>query len=479
MPSETNHKVYENPLVTRNASPEMLEVFSPQRKFSTWRRIWLALAESQKELGLPVFDQQLQEMRQHLDDIDYAEAARQEQRLRHDLMAHLHTFAKAAPSAKPILHLGATSMDIVDNTDVLLLRDGLDIILQKLANVIDALGEFAAKWRDLPVLSYTHLQPAQPSTLGKRAVLWCYDFVLALADLELRRQTLMLRGIKGTTGTQASFLELFDGDHEKVKRLEALVAEKLGFNRVHPVSGQSYSRMVDVQVLASLAGIAAAAQKMSLDIRLASAFKELDEPFETEQVGSSAMAYKRNPVLCERATGLARWLMGMAQQPLMTAGQQMFERTLDDSSNKRLSIPEAFLTADAILDILLVVVRGLIVNEKVIEQRLAAELPFMVTENVLMTAVKAGGDRQDLHERIRQHSIAAAQQVKQHGKENDLISRLKNDSAFASVDVGRIMDARRYIGRSPQQVDEFISQTVGPIRQRYTANLGRKVALKV
>ncbi len=479
MPFETNHKVYENPLVARNASPEMLEVFSPQRKFSTWRRIWLALAESQKELGLPVFDQQLQEMRQHLDDIDYAEAARQEQRLRHDLMAHLHTFAKAAPSAKPILHLGATSMDIVDNTDVLLLRDGLDIILQKLANVIDALGEFAAKWRDLPVLSYTHLQPAQPSTLGKRAVLWCYDFVLALADLELRRQTLMLRGIKGTTGTQASFLELFDGDHEKVKRLEALVAEKLGFNRVHPVSGQSYSRLVDVQVLASLAGVAAAAQKMSLDIRLASAFKELDEPFETEQVGSSAMAYKRNPVLCERATGLARWLMGMAQQPLMTAGQQMFERTLDDSSNKRLSIPEAFLTADAILDILLVVVRGLIVNEKVIEQRLAAELPFMVTENVLMTAVKAGGDRQDLHERIRQHSIAAAQQVKQHGKENDLIARLKDDSAFASVDVGRIMDARRYIGRSPQQVDEFISQTVGPIRQRYTANLGRKVALKV
>ena len=479
MPVETNHKVYENPLVARNASPEMLEVFSPQRKFSTWRRIWLALAESQKELGLPVFDQQLQEMRQHLDDIDYAEAARQEQRLRHDLMAHLHTFAKAAPSAKPILHLGATSMDIVDNTDVLLLRDGLDIILQKLANVIDALGEFAAKWRDLPVLSYTHLQPAQPSTLGKRAVLWCYDFVLALADLELRRQTLMLRGIKGTTGTQASFLELFDGDHEKVKRLEALVAEKLGFNRVHPVSGQSYSRLVDVQVLASLAGVAAAAQKMSLDIRLASAFKELDEPFETEQVGSSAMAYKRNPVLCERATGLARWLMGMAQQPLMTAGQQMFERTLDDSSNKRLSIPEAFLTADAILDILLVVVRGLIVNEKVIEQRLAAELPFMVTENVLMTAVKAGGDRQDLHERIRQHSIAAAQQVKQHGKENDLIARLKDDSAFASVDVGRIMDARRYIGRSPQQVDEFISQTVGPIRQRYTANLGRKVALKV
>ncbi len=479
MPVETNHKVYENPLVTRNASPEMLEVFSPQRKFSTWRRIWLALAESQKELGLPVFDQQLQEMRQHLDDIDYAEAARQEQRLRHDLMAHLHTFAKAAPSAKPILHLGATSMDIVDNTDVLLLRDGLDIILQKLANVIDALGEFAAKWRDLPVLSYTHLQPAQPSTLGKRAVLWCYDFVLALADLELRRQTLMLRGIKGTTGTQASFLELFDGDHEKVKRLEALVAEKLGFNRVHPVSGQSYSRLVDVQVLASLAGVAAAAQKMSLDIRLASAFKELDEPFETEQVGSSAMAYKRNPVLCERATGLARWLMGMAQQPLMTAGQQMFERTLDDSSNKRLSIPEAFLTADAILDILLVVVRGLIVNEKVIEQRLAAELPFMGTENVLMTAVKAGGDRQDLHERIRQHSIAAAQQVKQHGKENDLIARLKDDSAFASVDVGRIMDARRYIGRSPQQVDEFISQTVGPIRQRYTANLGRKVALKV
>lgn len=476
---EINRNVYESPLVARNASPEMLAVFSPQRKFSTWRRIWLALAEAEKQLGLPVTEEQIAQMRSHLDDIDFAEAARQEARLRHDVMAHLHTFAKVAPLAKPIIHLGATSMDIVDNTDVLLTRDALTIIARKLANLIDVLAVFAQQYRDVPCLAYTHLQPAQPTTIGKRAVLWCYDFVLVLADVELRLQTLMLRGIKGTTGTQASFLELFNGDHDKVRKLEFAVAERLGFSRVHPVSGQTYSRLVDVQVLASLTEMAAAAHKIALDVRLLSASKEMDEPFEAEQVGSSAMAYKRNPILTERVTGLSRFLIGLMQQPLMTAAEQMFERTLDDSSNKRITIPEAFLIADSILDILIHVSSGLVVNRKVIEQRLEAELPFMLTENILMDAVKAGGDRQDLHERIRRHSMEAAKQVKQEGKPNDLLTRLKGDAAFSKVNIAAVMNPMLYVGRSVQQVDEFIANIVMPIRQRYTGKLQQKVALKV
>ena len=477
--NEANRNVYESPLVSRNASPEMLAVFSPQRKFSTWRRIWLALAEAEKSLGLPITDGQLSELRAHLDDIDFAEAARQEARVRHDVMAHLHTFAKAAPTAKPILHLGATSMDIVDNTDVLLMRDALGIIARKLANLIDALGSFAVANRDLPCLAYTHLQPAQPTTVGKRAVLWCYDFVLVLADIELRQQTLMLRGIKGTTGTQASFLELFNGDHEKVRKLEYTVAERLGFARVHPVSGQTYSRIVDVQVISILSALAAAAHKLALDVLLLAAFKELDEPFEEEQVGSSAMAYKRNPILMERVTGLSRFLIGLVQQPLMTAAEQMFERTLDDSSNKRITVPEAFLVADAILDILIHVSRGLVVNKKVIEQRLDAELPFMLTENIMMEAVKEGGDRQELHERIRRHSMEAARQVKQEGKPNDLIARLKADDAFSNVDIVARANPKLYVGRSVQQVDEFVAAIVEPIRNRYTGKLQQKVQLKV
>lgn len=473
------HKFYQSPLVTRNASPEMLSVFSAQRKHSTWRRIWLALAEAEKSLGLPITEEQIADMREHLDDIDFEEAARQEARVRHDLMAHLHTFAMAAPKAKPILHLGATSMDIVDNTDVLLTRDALEILAKKTANLIDALGTFAAKYRDLPCLAYTHIQPAQPTTVGKRAILWTYDFVLCLAEIELRLSTLMLRGIKGTTGTQASFLELFEGDHEKVKKLEYAVAERLGFSRVHPVSGQSYSRIVDAQVLGSLATLAAAAHKMALDLRLLAAFKEMDEPFEEEQVGSSAMAYKRNPVLAERVTGLARFLMNLVGNPLQTAAEQMFERTLDDSSNKRITIPEAFLTADSILDILIHVSRGLVVNKAVIAGRLDAELPFMATENMLMAAVKGGGDRQDLHERIRKHSHAAARQVKQEGKPNDLLLRLQSDSAFSGAELNSAMNPLLYVGRSVQQVDEFIRHTIDPIRQRYTGKLQHPVRLKV
>lgn len=475
----SNPNVYESPLVTRNASPEMIAVFSPQRKHSTWRRIWLALAEAQKSLGLPISDEALAEMRAHLDDIDFEEASRQEARVRHDVMAHLHAFAKVAPKAKPIMHLGATSMDIVDNTDVILMREALAIISRKLAMVIDALGQFATKFRDLPCLAYTHIQPAQPTTVGKRAVLWAYDFVLCLADAELRQQTLMLRGIKGTTGTQASFLELFEGDHERVRKLEFAVAERLGFSRVHPVSGQTYSRIVDIQVLSMLGAMGAAAHKMAVDIRLLSAFKEMDEPFEEEQVGSSAMAYKRNPVLTERATGLSRFLMSLLDNPLQTAAEQMFERTLDDSSNKRITIPEAFLAADAILDILIHVSRGLVVNKAVINQRIVAELPFMCTENILMAAVKAGGDRQDLHERIRKHSQEAAAQVKQHGKPNDLLERLKGDEAFAKIDPSKVLDPMLYVGRSVTQVDDFVKHTVEPIRQRYAGKLSGAPVMKV
>lgn len=475
----SKHEVYESPLVARNASPEMIAVFSPQRKHSTWRRIWLALAEAEKSLGLPISDEQLAEMRAHLDDIDFAEAARQEARVRHDVMAHLHTFAKSCPKAKPIIHLGATSMDIVDNTDVLLTRDGLSIIARKLANLIDALGAFATAHRELPCLAYTHLQSAQPTTVGKRAVLWTYDFVLCLADIELRLQTLMLRGIKGTTGTQASFLELFEGDDEKVRKLEFAVAERLGFSRVHPVSGQTYSRIVDAQILGSLASLGAAAHKMALDIRLLASFKEMDEPFEEEQVGSSAMAYKRNPALTERVTGLSRFLMNLVGNPLHTAAEQMFERTLDDSSNKRITIPEAFLSADAILDILIHVSRGLVVNKAVISQRLESEMPFLATENVMMGAVKAGGDRQEIHERIRKHAIEAAKRMKSEGGPNDMLKRLKSDDTFSSQDLGKAMNPMLYVGRSVQQVDEFIKQVVDPIRQRYTGKLQQKVQLKV
>jgi adenylosuccinate lyase len=473
------HEVYESPLVTRNASQEMIAVFSPQRKHSTWRRVWLALAEAEKSLGLPITDEQIAEMKAHLDDIDFAEAARQEARVRHDVMAHLHTYAKAAPKAKPIMHLGATSMDIVDNTDVLLMRDGLGILARKLANLIDALGAFATANRELPCLAYTHLQSAQPTTVGKRAVLWAYDFVLCLAEIELRQKTLMLRGIKGTTGTQASFLELFEGNHEKVQQLDFAVAKGLGFERVHPVSGQTYSRIVDAQILGSLASLGAAAHKMALDVRLLAAFKEMDEPFEEEQVGSTAMAYKRNPALSERVTGLSRFLMNLVGNPLHTAAEQMFERTLDDSSNKRITVPEAFLAADAVLEILIHVSRGLVVNKAVMAQRLEAELPFMATENLLMAAVKAGGDRQDLHERIRRHSQAAAKLVKQEGKPNDLLARLRRDEAFKAADFSKALDPLEYVGRSVQQVEEFIKSTVDPIRQRYTGKLQHRVKLKV
>lgn len=457
----------------------MRELFGQQKKFSTWRRLWLALAEAQKQLGLSITDSQLRRMAEHLDDIDFAKAEQYERTFRHDVMAHIHAFADAAPEARPIIHLGATSQFVNDNTDLMLMREGMKLLTGHLANVIDALGVFAQKWRDLPCLGFTHFQPAQMTTLGKRAVLWCSDFVLDLRELEYRLETLEFRGVKGTTGTQASFLALFDGDHEKVRKLEEIVSGKMGFEKTCAVTGQTYSRKIDAAVTQSLAGIGASVHKFCNDVRLLAHRKELEEPFEASQVGSSAMPYKRNPMRCERATGLARFLMDVAASPLHTAAEQWLERTLDDSSNKRLAIPEAFLAADAILRITLNVSRGLVVYPAVIAAGVAAELPFMATENILMAAVKAGGDRQDLHERIRRHSQAAAEQVKVHGRPNDLIERLKADEAFANVDIDSLLKPAAFVGRAPQQVDEFLCSQVEPIRRKYAEVLGQTGQLEV
>ncbi len=476
---EPKRTTYISPLESRYASLEMRELFGEQRKFSTWRRIWLALAEVEKDLGLNITAEQLQQMRQHLDDIDFAAAEQYERKLRHDVMAHIHAFGDVAPLARAIIHLGATSQDIVDNTDLILMREAMDLVIARLANVIDALGAFAQKHRDLPCLAFTHYQPAQMTTVGKRAAMWCGEFIRDLAELEMRRDGLEFRGIKGATGTQASFLALFGGDHKKVAQLELRVAKRFRFKKISPVTGQTYSRKIDAAVTASLAGVAASVHKTCNDIRLLANLKEIEEPFETSQVGSSAMAYKRNPMRCERATGLARYLMDISVSPLHTAAEQWFERTLDDSSNKRLAVPEAFLTADAILQIVLNVAQGLVVYPATIAAHIAAELPFMATENILMAAVAAGCDRQDVHERIRKHSHAAAEQVKMHGKPNDLIARLKRDKAFAAVDIDAILKPSEFVGRAPQQVDEFLAQHVEPIRRKYAKVLGQQGELKV
>jgi len=457
----------------------MCELFSPQRKFSTWRRLWLALAEAEKELGLDIRDEQIREMEAHLDDIDFAAAARYEQKFRHDVVAHIHAFGDAAPSARPIIHLGATSQFVGCNTDLILMREGLRRVAALLANVIDALAEFASKYRGLPCLAFTHFQPAQPTTVGKRAALWCADFVRDLEEVEYRLEKLEFRGVKGATGTQASFLTLFGGDHEKVKKLERRVAEKMGFQRIASVTGQTYSRKVDAAIVQTLAGIAVSVHKFCNDIRLLAHRKELEEPFEPRQVGSSAMAYKRNPMRCERATGLARWLIDISASPVKTAAEQWLERTLDDSSNRRLAIPEAFLAADAILGITLNIARRMEVHPAVVAANLRAELPFMATESILMAAVQAGGDRQDLHERIRRHSQAAAEEVKKHGRPNDLMERLKGDEAFKAIDIDSLLDPSAFIGRAPQQVEEFLAAHVEPIRRRYRDRLGMSVELKV
>jgi adenylosuccinate lyase len=473
------YDVYTSPLVERNASREMAELFGAQKKFSTWRRLWLELAKAEKKLGLDIRQNQIDQMARHLDDIDFKKAARYEQQLRHDVMAHIRTFGDAAPKAAPIIHLGATSCYVGDNTDLIIMREGLQLLAGKLASVIDLLARFADAHREMPTLAFTHYQPAQLTTVGKRATLWCYEFAMDLDEIEHRIATLPFQGVKGVTGTQASFLELFDGNHSKVRQLEKLVTEAFGFKKVCAVTGQTYQRKIDTLVVNSLTLVAQSAHKMANDLRLLANLKEMEEPFEKYQVGSSAMPYKRNPMRCERITGLARFVMSIAASPPMTASEQWFERTLDDSSNRRLVIPEAFLAVDGILQVLLNVLDGLVVYPRVIEAHVAAELPFMASENILMAAVKAGGNRQELHEKIRLHSQAAAAEVKRFGRSNDLIPRLRTDIAFANVDFDEVLNPSAYIGRAPQQVREFIKTVVTPIRNRYQKELGRKVELKV
>ena len=474
-----NKELYVSPLVERNASKEIAKLFGAQKKFSTWRRLWLELAKAQKKLGLGIKQNQIDEMARHLDDIDFKKAATYEKKFRHDVVAHIHTFAEAAPKAAPIIHLGATSCFVGDNTDLIIMREALQITSGKLAAVVNLLGRFAKKYRSVATLGFTHYQPAQLTTVGKRAALWCYEFVMDLQEVEYRLDTLPFRGVKGTTGTQASFLVLFDGNDKKVKRLDKAVAAAFDFKKTCAVTGQTYQRKIDALVVNTLASIAQSAHKLCNDLRLLANLKEIEEPFEKSQVGSSAMAYKRNPMRAERVTALSRLVLSLASSPQMTASEQWFERTLDDSANRRVVIPEAFLAVDGILEILINVLDGLVVYPKVIAARVAAELPFMATENILMAAVKAGGNRQKLHEKIRQHSHVAAEQVKKFGKRNDLIDRLKADNAFSKVDFKAVLNPKSYIGRAPQQVDEFIRGVVTPIRRRYRKELSRKVELNV
>ena len=457
---------YDNPLITRYASAIMSQIWSPQRKFSTWRRLWLALAEAEAELGLPITSEQIDELRTHTDDIDFNKADEYERELRHDVMAHVHTFGDCCPKARPIIHLGATSCFVTDNADALLLRESLILIRNRLAAIIDRLGRFAWKYRDCPCLSFTHLQPAQPTTVGRRVCLWAYDLILDLEETEYRLINLKTLGNKGTTGTQASFLKLFGGNHEKVRQLEMLFCEKIGLPPF-AVTGQTYPRKMDSQILDVLSGIAQSSHKFATDLRILAHRKEMEEPFEKQQIGSSAMAYKRNPMRSERMCSLARFVMSLQTSPPMTAATQWMERTLDDSANRRLVLPQAFLAMDAVLILYQNIAEQMVVYPKVIEKNLRAELPFMATENLLMEAVERGGDRQDLHERIRQHSQAAASAIKNEGSENDLWERLSNDSAFSGIDMQAALEASAFVGRSPEQVDEFITEQVEPIRRRY------------
>jgi adenylosuccinate lyase len=462
------HSAYSNPLLERYASREMSHVFSPDFKFGAWRRLWVALAECEKDLGLPVTDEQVSEMKEHLDDIDYDAARSYEAKTRHDVMAHILTFGDRCPKARPIIHLGATSAFVGDNTDLIQMKEACRVLLLRSVDLIAALREFALANKDLATLGFTHFQPAQLTTVGKRACLWLYDFVMDFSELERIFHTMPFLGVKGTTGTQASYMSLFDGDAEKVKKLDKTVARKMGFAASVPVSGQTYSRKVDAQVLAVLSSLAQSCHKMANDIRLLSNLREIEEPFESGQVGSSAMAYKRNPMRSERMTSLARYIISLSSSPAMTAAEQWFERTLDDSANKRLSVPEAFLAADAVLIIGHNIARGLVVYPRVIETHVAEELPFMATENILMEAVKKGGDRQSLHERIRRYSMEAAMGIKMEGKKNDLLDRIVSDPGFklTKEDCVRILDVSAFIGRAPQQTTEFIRDIVDPLLER-------------
>ncbi len=472
---------YQSPLSERYASREMQYIFSPDMKFRTWRKLWIALAETEKELGLDITDEQIQEMKDHQDDINYEVAREREKVVRHDVMSHVYAFGLQCPKAKPIIHLGATSCYVGDNTDIIIMAEGLKLVKKKLVNVIAQLAHFAEKYKDLPTLAFTHFQPAQPTTVGKRATLWMQEFMIDLEDLEYVLSTLKLLGSKGTTGTQASFLELFDGDQEKIDRIDPMIAEKMGFKECYPVSGQTYSRKVDTRVCNVLAGIAASAHKMSNDIRLLQHLKEVEEPFEKTQIGSSAMAYKRNPMRSERIASLSRYVMIDALNPAITSSVQWFERTLDDSANKRLSVAEGFLATDGILDLCLNVTDGLKVYPKVIEKRLRSELPFMATENIMMDAVKAGGDRQELHEKIRTLSMEAGRTVKEEGKDNNLLELIAADPSFNLTleELQKTMDPARYTGRAAVQVDNFLNNVVNPMLERNRELLGVKAEINV
>ena len=472
---------YESPLASRYASPEMLYLFSPQKKFGTWRRLWLALAKAEKELGLPITQEQLDQMVEHLDDIDFDLAARKEKELRHDVMAHVHTFGAAAPKAMPIIHLGATSCYVTDNTDIILLREGLALIRDKVVALIAALSAFAMEYRSLPTLGFTHFQPAQLTTVGKRASLWVYDLLMDLEVIEQRIASLKLLGSKGTTGTQASFMALFNGDEAKIKEMERLIAADMGFEAVVPVSGQTYSRKIDYYAISALSAVAQSCGKFATDMRLLSHLKELEEPFEGKQIGSSAMPYKRNPMRCERICSLARYVMADTLNPAMTAYNQWLERTLDDSANRRISVAEAFLAVDSILNIALNVAGGIKVYPKVIEKHVMEELPFMATENIMMRVVKNGGDRQQLHEAIRVHSVAAGKVIKEEGRPNDLISRIAGDPLFGLTEeeIRAELSPAAYTGRSAHQVEELVEDYVKPVLARYPQAVGKTAELKV
>lgn len=475
-----SHDIYENPLISRYASREMGGIWSAQKKHSTWRRLWIALAEAQQELGLPITDAQLAELCSTVDDIDFELAAKFELERRHDVMAHVETWAVQCPAAKPIIHLGATSCYVTDNSELLQIRESLLLIRRRLVQVIDQLARFAEQYADLPCLGFTHLQAAQPTTVGKRATLWCWDLLLDLEELEHRIATIRFRGVKGTTGTQATFLTLFEGDHEQVERLDQLVTSKMGFAERHAVTGQTYSRKYDSQVMATLNGLGQSCHKAGSDIRILQHKKELEEPFEKNQIGSSAMAYKRNPMRSERMCALARFAMSLQAGTDATMATQWMERTLDDSAIRRLAVPQAFLAIDACLILYRNITDGMVVYPKTIAKHLQEELPFMATEEILMAGVRAGGDRQDLHELIRVHSQAAAAEVKQNALPNDLIARLQNDAAFASIDLAGTLDAKRYIGRAPEQVASFLAEQIQPVRDRYRDELtGAAEAVRV
>ena len=472
---------YVSPLSERYASKEMQYIFSPDMKFRTWRKLWIALAETEKELGLNITQEQIDELKAHAEDINYDVARERERQVRHDVMSHVYAYGVQCPKAKGIIHLGATSCYVGDNTDIIVMTEALKLVRKKLVNVIAELSAFADKYKEQPTLAFTHFQPAQPTTVGKRATLWTQEFLLDLEDLEYVLGTMKLLGSKGTTGTQASFLELFDGDQETIDKIDPMIAEKMGFKECYPVSGQTYSRKVDTRVANILAGIAASAHKMSNDIRLLQHLKEVEEPFEKSQIGSSAMAYKRNPMRSERIASLSRYVMVDALNPAITSATQWFERTLDDSANKRLSIPEGFLAIDGILDLCLNVVDGLVVYPKVIEKHMMAELPFMATENIMMDAVKAGGDRQELHERIRELSMEAGKTVKVEGKDNNLLELIAADPAFnlSLEDLQRAMDPKKYVGRAKEQTEKFVNTVVQPILDSHKELLGVKAEINV